>query len=192
MREALGREGWREGEGLPEGWRWRPCPTSGEARLLTREARVVHGARELELVVPEGEEKEQVVRWLRAAGGGVEVEEWREDGGPPEGWRLGQGVGGPVVQDARGVVMGGRREGIQVMIGEHYSPAAIFKVWAGLGEEGWREAPGLPTGWRARRGAFLSPLMEEVGSSSALQAFLAASPDYSQGDLDTFAREHRP
>jgi len=63
LRESLGREGWREGEGLPEGWRWRPCPTSGEARLLTREARVVHGAREVELVVSEGEEKEQVVRW---------------------------------------------------------------------------------------------------------------------------------
>ena len=177
LTSSLSREGWGEEEGLPQGWRVRR--EEGRERLLTGEGKLLYGVREALLMLGQGEDKEKLLIW----GGGKEAGEeggWQEASSLPPGWQLGEGGR---IRDSRGVVLGGRREAIQLMIREHHSPAHIFRLWAGLGEEGWKEEPSLPTGWRRRAASFLSPLMEEVGSVEALLHLLERSPEHSQEEV---------
>ena len=183
---GLGREGWREEEGLPGGWRAKYCPLVGEHVLVSRQGRVVHGGREVEVVV-EGEEREQLLTWARDKGPGREVVGWKEAEGLPEGWRVSSGGEG-LVQDSRGVVVGSRVEGVRMMVREHYAPYSIFTMWASLGEEGWEVSAMLPTGWRVRGSTFLSPLMEETSSACSLLHLLEESSEYTVEEVEAVRR----
>lgn len=89
-----------------------------------------------------------------------------------------------MIRDQKGVVLGSRREAVQLMIREKYSPADILKLWSKLELEDWQESSILPTGWRRKGFIFLSPLMEKVRSISALLHILSTSPEYDQSDAD--------
>ena len=181
---ALHREGWREEARLPAGWRVRSCPEVGESKFLTREMKVLHGVKEAELHLQEGDETELLKSWSLRNGEGRRGEhDWKEDTSLPADWQLSSVKGQTLIKDPRGVVLGSRREAIQLMIREHYSPAHIFKLWSCLDQEGWEEDPSLPTGWKRRTTTFLSPLMEEVVSVAALLHLMSSSHEYREEEV---------
>ena len=133
MQGSLWREGWKEVEGLPSGWRTRFFGLTGEQSFLTEEGKVVRGIKEVELLLGQGGQLEQVLAWIAKAVLGKEVKntnplDWKPDPSLPKGWKVAEDLLlGTLVMDTRGVVVGGRREGIQQMIADHSSPADIFR-----------------------------------------------------------------
>ena len=133
MQGSLWREGWKEVEGLPSGWRTRFFDLTGEQSFLTEEGKVVRGIKEAELVLGQGDQLDQVLAWIAKAVLGKEVKDtnpldWKPDPSLPKGWKVAEDLLlGTLVMDTRGVVVGGRREGIQQMIADHSSPADIFR-----------------------------------------------------------------
>ena len=133
MQGSLWREGWKEVEGLPSGWRTRFFGLTGEQSFLTEEGKVVRGIKEAELVLGQGDQLDQVLAWIAKSDVGVEVKDtnsldWKERACLPKGWKLAEDLMlGSLVMDTRGVVVGGRKEGIQQMIADHSSPADIFR-----------------------------------------------------------------
>ena len=135
MQGSLFREGWREvEEGLPTGWRTKFFALTGEHSFLTEEGKVVRGVKEAELVLGPGDQLDQLVAWSAKPKVGEEVKdmeslEWKLDPSLPSGWKLAEDVMGALVLNSRGVVVGGRKEGIQQMIADHSSPAEIFRLF---------------------------------------------------------------
>ena len=133
MQGSLWREGWKEVEGLPSGWRTRFFGLTGEQSFLTEEGKVVRGIKEAELVLGQGDQLDQVLAWIAKSDVGKEVKDthaldWKSDLSLPKGWKTAEDLMlGSLVMDTRGVVVGGRREGIQQMIADHSSPADIFR-----------------------------------------------------------------
>ena len=134
MQAALWREGWQEvEEGLPMGWRTRFFDLTGEHAFLTEEGRVVRGAKEAELVLGHGDQLDLVLAWIAKSDTRKEVKDtksldWKSDPSLPKGWKLAEDLLlGSLVMDTRGVMVGGRREGIQQMITDHSEPADIFR-----------------------------------------------------------------
>ena len=135
MQGSLYREGWSEvEEGLPPGWRTKFFALTGEHSFLTEEGKVVRGVKEAELVLGPGDQLDQLVAWSAKPRVGEEVKdmkslEWKLDPSLPSGWKLAEDLMGTLVMDSRGVVVGGRKEGIQQMIADHSSPAEIFRLF---------------------------------------------------------------
>ena len=134
MQAALWREGWQKvEEGLPMGWRTRFFDLTGEHAFLTEEGRVVRGAKEAELVLGHGDQLDLVLAWIAKSDTRKEVKDtksldWKSDPSLPKGWKLAEDLLlGSLVMDTRGVMVGGRREGIQQMITDHSEPADIFR-----------------------------------------------------------------
>ena len=133
MQGSLWREGWKEVEGLPPGWRTRFFGLTGEHSFLTEEGKVVRGAKEAELVLGQGDQLDLVLAWIGRSDMGKEVKDtksldWKPRVCLPKGWKLAEDPElGSLVMDTRGVVVGGMREGIQQMIVDHSSPADIFR-----------------------------------------------------------------
>ena len=186
LTDGLEQEGWRRLEGLPSGWMARFCPVSKEPRMVSGEGVVVHGLVEAENL-PEGEEKEALVTWAKAAltRGEEFAEVWDSSPSLPEGWKLGS-TG--LVKDSSGVVLGGRVEGVRAMIRKQCPPKSIFTLWNSLDREGWKEVEGLPSGWRSNGTSYLSPLMEEVKSKEALLHFLHISKEYTEDEVQKTSR----
>ena len=186
LADGLEQEGWRRLEGLPSGWMARFCPVSNQPRMVSGEGVVVHGLVEVE-ALPEGEEKEALVTWAKAAltRGEEFAEVWDSSPSLPEGWKLGS-TG--LVKDSSGVVLGGRVEGVRAMIRKQCPPKSIFTLWNSLDREGWKEVEGLPSGWRSNGTSYLSPLMEEVKSKEALLHFLHISKEYTEDEVQKTSR----
>ena len=157
------------------------CPVSNQSRMVSGEGAVVHGLVEAE-ALPEGEEKEALVTWAKAAfpKGMGSAEVWDSSPSLPEGWQLGS-TG--LVKDSNGVILGGRVEGVRAMIRKQCPPKSIFTLWNSLDLEGWKEVEGLPSGWRSNGSWYLSPLMEEVKSKEALLHFLHISKEYTEDEV---------
>ena len=135
MQGSLWREGWKEAEGLPKGWRTRFFGLTGEHSFLTEEGKVVRGIKEAKLVLGKGEQLDKVLAWITQSDVGEVVKntnslDWKSDPSLPMDWKQAEDLElGALVMDARGVVVGGRREGIQQMIADHSSPADIFRFF---------------------------------------------------------------
>ena len=185
---GLVKEGWKEEKELPIGWRVSYCHAVREHRFITTDFKLLHGRKEAELVLGDEEEREQVIAWSRRQRESSVVDGWEEDLSLPADWKVACVEGETVIRDPRGVVVWGRREAIKLMIREHHPPSDIFRLWSCLELEGWEEEACLPTGWRKRRGTFLSPLMEEVISVPTLLHLLLLSPEYKQEEVKA-ARE---
>ena len=138
MQGSLWREGWKEVEEeglLPNGWKTRFFTLTGEHSFLTEEGKVVRGVKEAELVLGKGDQLDRVLAWIGKQDIGKEVKDtksldWKDRACLPKGWKLAEDlVLGTLVMDTRGVVVGGRKEGIQQMIADHSSPADIFRYF---------------------------------------------------------------
>ena len=135
MQGSLWREGWKEVEEglLPTGWKTRFFGLTGEHSFLTEEGKVVRDIKEAELVLSKGDQLDLVLAWIGKQDMGKEVKDtnsldWKERACLPKGWKLAEDLMlGSLVMDTRGVVVGGRKEGIQQMIADHSSPADIFR-----------------------------------------------------------------
>ena len=133
MQGSLWREGWKEVEELPTGWKTRFFDLTGEHSFLTEEGKVVRGVKEAELVLGKGDQLDLVLAWIGKQDVGKEVKDtksldWKDRACLPKGWKLAEDlVLSSLVMDTRGVVVGGRKEGIQQMIADHSSPADIFR-----------------------------------------------------------------
>ena len=116
---------------------------------------------------------------------------WKKDTSLPSDWRLLSSGGDEVIQSDKGEMFSGRKEAIDFMIKEKFSPEDIFKLWNTLHLDGWLDdAENLPTGWKKKRFSdtdtyhYLSPLMEEVTSKNKLlDIILGNESDYSKSDI---------
>ena len=83
----------------------------------------------------------------------------------------------------------GRKEALDFMIREGYSPEGIFKLWNTLHLDGWLADPDyLPTGWKKKLFSdtfhFLSPLMEELIGTEELVSHLQSNiAEYDSQDV---------
>ena len=98
---------------------------------------------------------------------------WTRDQTLPEDWLLATTSEGEIIKSRDGEEFSGRKEAIDFMIREGYSPEGIFKLWNTLHLDGWLDDPEfLPTGWKKKLFSgtfhFLSPLMEEIRGTEAL------------------------
>ena len=115
---------------------------------------------------------------------------WTDDPSLPDGWMISSGTGVQVIKSKSGAVLMGRKEAIDNMIKEHYSPTDICRLWNTLDRDGWiSDDENLPAGWKKKffpsesKHHYLSPMMEVVTSSIALLDLVKNSKDYSQEEL---------
>ena len=114
----------------------------------------------------------------------------RDDETLPEGWLLAKSNGGEIIKNNEGEEFSGRKEAIDFMIKEGFSPEGIFKLWNTLHLDGWLDDPEhLPTGWKKKSFSgtfhFLSPLMEEITGTEALLEHLQRNiSDYDSHDVN--------
>ena len=121
--------------------------------------------------------------------------QWRRDQTLPDGWELlPTNNDGEIIKTSDGVQFSGRKEAIDFMIKEGYSPESIFKLWNTLHLDGWLDDPQvLPTGWKKKYFTdnsgyhFLSPLMEEITGTEGLLAHMERNQsEYDAEDLSKF------
>ena len=75
---------------------------------------------------------------------------WTDDPSLPDGWMISSGTGVQVIKSKSGAVLMGRKEAIDNMIKEHYSPTDIFRLWNTLDRDGWiSDDENLPAGWKS-------------------------------------------
>ena len=124
----------------------------------------------------------------------TKVEPWRSDPTLPKGWKMLSSEGKEFIKSNNGDQFSGRKEAIDFMIKEKYSPEDIFKLWNTLHLDGWMDdADNLPTGWKKKKFNntfhYLSPLMDEIFSKSELlNVILEHESDYSKTDIDKVRR----
>ena len=91
MQGSLWREGWKEVEGLPKGWRTRFFGLTGEQSFLTEEGKVVRGIKEAQLVLGQGEQLDKVLAWIQSDVGEVVKNtnslDWKSDPSLPVDWK---------------------------------------------------------------------------------------------------------
>ena len=114
---------------------------------------------------------------------------WVRDETLPDDWLLARTAGGEIIKTNEGEEFSGRKEAIDFMIREGYSPESIFKLWNTLHLDGWIADPEyLPTGWKKKLFSdtfhFLSPLMEELIGTEELVSHLQSNiAEYDSQDV---------
>ena len=196
---GLESEGWRLATSnttlLPGGWRLRREEGVMDWWYLSRQCRVLRSteqARQELASCPEEYDASDLARFDMWAGEQrSEAIVWVLDPALPEGWSVSQGLEQDILRDQRGARFASRKEAIDHLIREQYSPGDIFRLWSTLEREGWLgDETTLPTGWKRkfypseRRHHYLSPMMEVVWGTMALQEVVGRGREYSREEVD--------
>jgi hypothetical protein len=206
MWSGLEAEGWQLGtartELLPAGWRLQWGPGVADWLYLTRESRVRRGTRRARAPLAASREEfdtgalARFDEWAAEVAAAAAPLAWSSEPSLPAGWRLALGPEGglEVLEDPQGARFEGRKEAIDQLIREHYSPSDIFRLWSTLHREGWQgDEAALPTGWQRKwfagegRYHYLSPMMEVVRGTAALVAVVGRGEEYTQGERERVA-----
>ena len=200
---GLGAEGWELATAttslLPGGWRVRWEGGVEDWYYLSRQCRVLQGTvrARAELAASgseyDAEELARFDRWAAEVERGRPVVAWVVDPSLPAGWTI--STTGTILRDPRGARFPSRKDTIDHMIKEHYSPSDIFRLWNTLEREGWlADDSALPTGWKKRfveeeqRHHYLSPMMEVVRGTMALEEVVREGREYSGEEREKVAR----
>ena len=195
---SLGREGWALATEtttlLPGGWRLRWEEGVADWYYLSTQCSVLRSTQRarLELVASSeqagGQDLDRFDTWAAEVARTSRPVSWAPDPCLPPGWSLSSSLGDrEILKDDKGARFLDRKEGIDHLIREQSSPAHIFRLWNTLHKEGWEgDETALPTGWKMRfypeegRHHYLSPLMEVVRGTEALQQLVSRGKEYSE------------
>ena len=194
---TLGAEGWMMGDELvPPGWRMKSYKNLFDYKYLTRDMKVVNSSEEALKHITESddyskENQQNFKKWYSDIKNVAPQIVWKNDKSLPDGWKVASGPEFEVIKDNNGALFDGRKEAIDHMIKEHYSPSNIFSLWNTLHLEGWiNDEDHLPTGWKRKfypeknTHHYLSPMMEVVKSGDTLLNIVKAGKEYNEKEVD--------
>ena len=196
VRCALVEEGWQKHELLPKGW-----------MIKASETKLKRGARlkktNLGIISPEGhlfssflsaacymEEKRlfysladiKNIKSIDIRNGvpSFEEQEWGDDGGLPQGWKVKLSMEGGVLCEAfltpDNSQLASRHSALEHLISTGGTDEEVAMMRRGLKKFGWEEEVNLPIGWLKKEGmittSFLSPCNKKVEGLPALLDFL--------------------
>jgi len=198
MWNTLEDEGWKiGGELVPPGWRIKFHKSIFDYKYLSREMAVIHSTEvALKHIIDDNDEYtpenvDKFKKWSEEVSKSRPKINWVTEVSLPSGWVISSGLSDQIIKDSKGSLFAGRKEAIDVMIKEHYSPSEIFSLWNTLHLEGWiSDEENLPTGWKRKfltdlkRHHYLSPMMEVVKSSQALLNIVEKGKEYTFAEAD--------
>ena len=151
------RDGWQEHPLLPEGWRVR----AGEKKVnskqfLSYEVTLFKSYRKAKEYICSFMSEEDLARFAAYAEGESKVNrtssyEWTEDPSLPKGWKSRLSEAKKFYLAPTGEQFPVRRLALKFMVENYYPVEDLEKTRISLGEEGWKESPLLPEGWRFRK-----------------------------------------
>ena len=213
MWSSLESEGWvlgtRQTSLLPAGWRLQWVAGVRDWQYLDRECRVLRSTEQARGVLVAGKEDQsdpgalhRFDTWAQEVAKEQDPIAWLEEPAVlPQGWRVSLGLEHEILRDHQGARFLGRKEAIDHLIREQYSPSDIFRLWSTLEKEGWQgDESALPTGWKRKwfpaegRHHYLSPMMEVVRGTLALREVVGRGREYSEGErarLEGWAERER-
>ena len=193
---TLDTEGWNiGGELLPPGWRVKFHKKVFDYKYLTREMSILHSTEEAIKVVQDSgdytfENVANFKQWAEEVSKSKPKITWTKESSLPDGWMLSSGLQNEIIKDGKGALFAGRKESIDHMIKEHYSPSNIFSLWNTLHLEGWvSDEDNLPTGWKRKffsdlkKHHYLSPMMDVVKSTEALLILVKDGKEYTEEEI---------
>ena len=191
---GLHNEGWELATNqtslLPAGWRLQWMVGVRDWQYLDRECRLLRSTEQARGALVEGKDEQGELKrfdtWAREVEKSQERIVWVEEPASlPKGWRVSRGLEQEILKDHHRARFPSRKEAIDHLIQEQYSPSDIFRLWSTLEQEGWREEGGLPTGWKRKwyggegRHHYLSPMMEVVRGARELLEVVKKGGEYS-------------
>ena len=193
---SLDKEGWSiPNEKVPSGWRIKYFEGIFDYKYLTKEMKVFESTEEAFTHIKDSGNFNFGVMmkfgvWVKDVKKATPSITWLKDSSIPSSWFISSGLKQDILRNSTGSLFEGRKEAIDHMIKENYSPSDIFKLWNNLHLEGWvSDDENLPTGWKRKRMTdrrtyhYLSPMMEVVKSSAALLNVVEKGKEYSDEEL---------
>ena len=191
---TLDKEGWTiPNERIPSGWRIKYFQGIHDYKYLTKDMKNLDSTQEAFTYVKDSGEFNHIAV-IRFESWANEVKKtspdisWTTDPALPSSWRISSGMPKEIIKNAKGALFEGRKESIDHMIKEKYSPTDIFKLWNTLHLDGWMtDEDNLPTGWKRKSEKnsyhYLSPMMEVVKTGEALLDIVRKGRDYSKEEV---------
>jgi len=197
MWNTLEEEGWITcDQSLPAGWRVKFHKDVHDYKYLTRDMAIIHSTEAAFKHVKDDDDftaknVDDFKKWSEEVSKSQPKLVWVEEASLPSGWLISSGLTNNIIKDVKGALYGGRKEAIDQMIKEQYTPSDIFSLWSTLHLDGWMsDEDNLPTGWKIKyftdlsRHHYLSPMMEVVESTQELLNIVEAGKEYTLAEVD--------
>jgi len=191
---TLDKQGWTiPNERIPSGWRIKYFQGVYDYKYLTKDMKHLDSTQEAFTYVKDSGEFNHIAvirfeSWANEVKKTTPEISWTTDPALPSSWRISSGMPKEIIKNGKGALFEGRKESIDHMIKEKYSPTDIFKLWNTLHLDGWvTDENNLPTGWKRKSEKntyhYLSPMMEVVKTGEALLDIVRKGRDYSEEEV---------